>query len=274
LLDTQRINHLISPDDVADLKVVVVGLGSGGAACLQPLAMSGIRRWSLFDPDTLDPVNLVKHPATREWIGRPKFDAMSWWLRDRNPAVEIDGAAVDVRTPGLFVAATAGANLVLCAVDDPGVRSWVNAECVRLAVPCLTGSVMRTGLGGQLYLFVPGETGCFACMQLVVDKNNANLEDALDLTDEERHERYGLGNANFTTSGLAIDIQIIAGMHAHMAWSSMLGGRSKYLPKLPFNWLTFGIRPEAGVFTGHYEVRRLLLRPQTDCHLGCAGSDR
>jgi len=271
-LDTGRIDHLLDGFDVGQVEITVVGLGSGGASAVQPLAMSGIRRWHLFDPDVLEPVNLVKHPATRPWLGRPKTEAVKSWILDRNPEAQVEAYQEDVRAGQAFAKAAASSALVLCAVDDPAARSWLNAQCVELRRPCVTGSVIRTGLGGQVYLYVPGETGCFSCMQTVADRNGANLEDALDLTEEERRHRYGLGEANFTTSGLAIDIGMVASFHAHMAWSVAVGGRSRYVPRLNFNWLTVGIRPERGVFAAHYETKRLLVKPQRDCVMGCSGA--
>ncbi|MEU4095702.1 ThiF family adenylyltransferase [Streptomyces sp. NPDC026673] len=272
-LDTERIEHLLDGADVGDLRLTVVGLGSGGAFTVQPLVMSGVRQWDLFDPDLLEPVNLVKHPASRTWLGKPKVEAVSAWMLDRNPAVEARAHQEDVRKAAGFEEAARASRLVLCAVDDPAARSWVNAQCVRLRRPCLTGSVIRTGLGGQVYLYAPGETGCFDCMQRVADGNGANLEDALDLTEEERRHRYGLGDENFTTSGLAGDISLVASFQASMAWAVLMGGRSRYVPPLNFNWLTVGIRPEPGVFSARYETKRMLVRPQRDCHLGCAGGD-
>lgn len=273
-LDTRRIDHLVDGFDVSRLELTVVGVGSGGATTVRQLAMSGVRRWHLFDPDLLEPVNLVKHPASREWVGKRKVDAVSHWLADRNPAAEVHAYGEDVRKAPEFAEAIGRSDLVLCAVDDPGARSWINAQCVEQGRPCLTGSVIRTGLGGQVYLFIPGETGCFSCMQSVADANHANLEDSLDLTDEERRERYGLGNPNFTTSGLAIDISLVASFNAHMAWSVLVGGRSKYVPRLAFNWLTVGIRPERGIFAHHYETKRVLVRPQRGCLFDCAVSTR
>ncbi|GAA1633483.1 HesA/MoeB/ThiF family protein [Catellatospora bangladeshensis] len=271
-LDTARIAHLLEDSPVNQLAVTVVGLGSGGATLLQPLAMAGIARWHLFDPDVLEPVNLVKHPGRRADLGRPKVDVLHDWIMDRNPAAVVDAHAADVQQSDAFEAAAAGSHLVICAVDNPAVRSWINAECVRLRRPCLTGSVMRTGVGGQIYLYAPGATGCFACMQMVADANQLNLENALDLTSEERRERYGIGNADFVTSGLPVDIAIVAGLHAHMAWSVLMGGRSSYVPRLSFNWLTVGIRPEKDVFAHHYATTRVLVKPQRSCYLDCGGT--
>lgn len=272
VLDTSRIDHLINSGLVAEQEVTIVGLGSGGANVLQQLSMAGIRRWNLYDPDALEAVNLVKHPARRVDLGRPKTEVMTEWLLDRNPASEVKAEQLDVRRAESFEAAALRSRVVVCAVDDPAARSWVNAECVRLGRPCLTGSVIRTGLGGEVYLFLPGETGCFSCMQLVADQQQRNLDDAIDLTDEERHHRYGLGEQNFTTSGLPIDIALVASFHAHMAWSVLVGGQSAYVPRLGFNWLTLGIRPERGVFSNHYVTHRVLLRPQRGCNLSCGNS--
>lgn len=273
VLDTHRIDHLINGAVVAEQEITVVGVGSGGASVTQQLAMCGIGRWNIFDPDRLEAVNLVKHPARRRDLGRPKADVMAEWLADRNPAATVHHDAEDARTSTWFEAAVERSSLVICAVDDPASRSWVNAECVRLARPCITGSVIRTGLGGEVYLYVPGETGCFSCIQLVADANRWSIEDAIDLTDEERHHRYGLGEENFTTSGLAVDITLVAAYHAHMAWSVLMGGKTPYVPRLNFNWLTIGIRPEPGVFNSHYTTNRVLVRPQKQCYLGCGLDD-
>ena len=269
-LDTQRIDHLLDGADVSGKVVTVAGLGSGGATVIHQLAMCGVSRWHLFDPDKLEPVNLVKHPAMRTELGRPKADVLRDWLLDRNPRASVAAHAQDVRESEAFGPAVAGSDLVICAVDNAASRSWINETCVKQVRPCLTGSVIRTGLGGQIYLFAPGETGCLSCMQLVSDRNNLNLEDAIQLTDEEQTHRYGLGDPEFTTSGLAIDITLVAAFHAHMAWSVMFGGTSRYVPPLSFNWLTVGIRPERNIFPSHYEVTRVLVRPQAACVYGCA----
>ena len=62
VLRFDRIEHLLSPEDLRTKCVVQVGLGSGGAPVNDHLTMNGVRRWVLFDPDRYDEINLVKHP--------------------------------------------------------------------------------------------------------------------------------------------------------------------------------------------------------------------
>src|SRR5215472_19065549 len=99
-LDTSRIGYLVDVSHLARLRVVVAGLGSGGAVVVERLAMSGIGDWALFDPDTIEPVNLVKHPARRCDLGRPKVEWAEDWLRDRNPHAGIRGYQENVMAEG------------------------------------------------------------------------------------------------------------------------------------------------------------------------------
>ena len=89
MLRFDRIQHLISPAELENKLVVQVGVGSGGAAVNDHLTMNGVRRWTLFDPDSYDEVNLVKHPRTRLGLGRLKVKNQEEWILDRNPKAKI-----------------------------------------------------------------------------------------------------------------------------------------------------------------------------------------
>jgi molybdopterin/thiamine biosynthesis adenylyltransferase len=271
-LDTSRIDYLLHRSAARELAVAVVGLGSGGAAVLQNLAMCGLRRWSLFDPDVLDPSNLVKHPALRRDIGRPKVDIMTEWLRDRNPDTEVAAYPQDVfEAPG-FDAVVTASDLVICAVDNRAARSFVNERCVAVGTSCVTGSVMRTGVGGEVYAYVPGVTGCFVCLERFCDLNHRNLDDLIPMMSEENTHRYGLNELDFAASGLIMDISIIASLHAMLAVSVLLGGSSEYIDVPRFNWLVMGLRTLPGVFDAQYVPSRLLLGPRADCPLSCGST--
>ena len=78
-----------------------IGLGSGGTPVCDHLTMNGVRNWILYDPDTLQDVNLVKHPRGRRDLGRLKVEIQREWILDRNP-----DAAVSVRAEDVFAAFT------------------------------------------------------------------------------------------------------------------------------------------------------------------------
>lgn len=270
-LDTSRIGYLLAEAELKKTKIVVAGLGSGGSVVLERLAMCGVGRWSLYDPDTLEAVNLVKHPARRSDVGRAKTAIAVDWLLDRNPACTVHRVGGDVLADQGFGEDIADADMVICAVDTPAARSFVNEACVSRRVPCVFGSVFRTGMGGEVYAYLPGETGCHDCKGRFSLEQGRDIDDRIALTEEETRRVYGLGETEFTASGLAADISVVASYHAHYV-ISLLGGRSsRYLTTPSFNWLTLSLRRVEGVFDAMYDTSRALLRPRSDCHLSCGG---
>jgi len=267
--DTTRIDYLLGGAQLRDTKVVVVGLGSGGAVVLERLGMTGVGRWSLYDPDTLELVNLVKHPARRADLGRAKTDIARDWLLDRNPHCAIDRIGGDVLADPEFRADVADADVVVCAVDTPSARSFTNEVCVEQRTPCVFGSVFRTGIGGEVYAYLPGETGCHDCKARFSLERGRDIENWLELTDDETQRIYGVGEVDFTASGLAADISIVASYHAHYVISLLAGRESRYLTVPSFNWLTLSLRRVDGLFGAMYDTSRAVLRPQAECHLRC-----
>jgi molybdopterin/thiamine biosynthesis adenylyltransferase len=273
-LDTARIDHILRGADLASCTVVVAGLGSGGFPVMQLLSMSGVRRWVLFDPDTLDAVNLVKHPARRSDLGRLKVDIAAEWLNDRNPASSVEVHAIDVVGSDQLGRSVRAASLVICGVDSSAARMFINQQCVELGTPCVTGSVFRTGFGGEVFCFIPGETGCLLCMETLAERQGLNLGELGDLTADEKELVYGQGVSTFRASGLAAEIATVSALHAQMALSILLTGTTSVVPTPTFNWLVFGNRPQHGVFASRFEARRLRLKPQVGCFVNCSASRR
>ena len=271
-LDTRRIDYLLGEAALRNTKIVQVGLGSGGAIVLERLGMCGVGRWSLYDPDVLEPENLVKHPARRSDLGRAKTEISSAWLTDRNPACTIERLGGDVTTDPHFTTEIADADIVICAVDSPSARSFINAACVSQQAPCIFGTVFRTGLGGEVYAYLPGETGCYDCLGRYCFEQGRDIENWLEMTEEETQRIYGVGEAEFTASGMAADISVIASLHAHYTISLLAGRTSRYLTIPSFNWLTISLRRVEGLFGSMYETSRAILRPQKTCHLTCGKS--
>lgn len=272
-LDFERVVHLFNPEVVGDLKVTLVGVGSGGAPVCDHLTMNGIRRWSLFDPDSLEAVNLVKHPRSRRHLGLPKVDIQADWIRDRNPSAVVSTFQEDVMLSDAFPLEVQDSHLVLSCSDRNDVREFVNDICVASGVASVTASVFRTGIGGEVFSYIPGETGCYRCLQHYALLNNVNLtDDALGLTVDEEERIYGLGEKNFRASGLSLDIQSVALIQARLALSILLLGRKSALPRMRANWIIWGNRPAPGVFTHHFEARQMLLRPQSSCNCSRRGA--
>ena len=270
-LDFSRIEHLLNPEALSSIHVTMVGLGSGGAPVCDHLCMARVRRWSFFDHDDLQPVNLVKHPRMRADIGRPKVEVQREWILDRNPAAEVSIRKENVLSSESFSEALSSTDWVLSCPDTRGVREFVSDKCVEAHVPFVVGSVFRTGFGGEVYAYVPGETGCFSCLEMFAEANGLNMGDAdIATTEEEQQQIYGLGNLGFQASGLSMDIQMIALIQARMALSILAKRHQFRAPTMKANWIIFANRPFQDVFKHHFEARQMRLRPQASCP-SCGG---
>ena len=87
-----RVERLIGSDNLARLaekRVAVIGLGSGGGFVALTLAMSGVGHFVLIDDDTLEETNIVRHVADRRYLGQPKVEAVADLIRQRNPNADV-----------------------------------------------------------------------------------------------------------------------------------------------------------------------------------------
>lgn len=252
MLRFDRIQHLITPKDLENKLVVQVGVGSGGAAVNDHLTMNGVRRWTLFDPDSYDEVNLVKHPRLRSQLGRPKVKNQEEWILDRNPNADVRPFAEDVMAFGGFAEVVREADLILCCADKNEVRLYVNTVAVKAGKPCITASVFRQGFGGEVYEYVPNESGCFECMTRAADEQGWNMEAGVDPTSGEDEAVYGLNLRDFKASGLSMDIQTIAILQARMALDLLLPSPQPRFGPAGANWVIMSNRPAPGTQVGAF----------------------
>jgi molybdopterin/thiamine biosynthesis adenylyltransferase len=264
-MDFDRIRYILTPEELANKTVVVIGLGSGGAPVAQHLAMKGVKNWALFDPDVLDETNLVKHPGMRKDLGRPKVRIVADWLLDRNPESDIREYPENILDSTDFEREVRDANLVISATDSLSVRQFINRISVRHATPCVTASVFRTGVGGEVYVSLPGKTGCFQCLNLVSIKRGwAQLDNQIDLTNDEQTRIYGLGEEEYRASGLSMDISIISAIMAKKGLRVLLkDASSRFFPEEQHNYTIFYLRDiqnYAGLSSLKY-----FIPPQKDC---------
>lgn len=269
MLRFDRIQHLICPDELRDKLVVQVGVGSGGAPVNDHLTMNGVRRWALFDPDSYDEINLVKHPRKRAQLGQLKVNNQRDWILDRNPSAEVEIRAEDVLASRNFSEAVRKANLVLCCVDKQEVRLYVNTIAVEERKPCVTASVYRQGFGGEVYAYIPATHGCFDCMGRVATDQGWNIEGLIEPTSEEEEAVYGLNLRDFKAAGLSMDIQTIAIIQARMALDVLLTGTERKFSPLPANWVIFYNRRIPNYpLSGFLKALHLRVKPRKDCQCG------
>ncbi|BCW96970.1 MAG: ThiF family adenylyltransferase [Fimbriimonadales bacterium] len=158
------------------LRVAVVGAGGLGSQIANALALLGVGRLLLIDPDRLELSNLNRvvgasyAQAARGWR---KARALAQRLNRVRPPESrtITPLPVDVRTPGAL-AHLLGCDLIVGAVDSAVVRQYLNTVAMCALIPYLDAGVgvrsadgrLEQG-GGQVQVIVPGATACLACTE-------------------------------------------------------------------------------------------------------------
>ena len=139
---------------------LIVGAGGLGSPAALYLAAAGLGPLILADPDDVDLSNLQRQVIyTEDDLGRPKPEAAADRLAALNPHIFVAGYN------GAFTEETAeelvtGVDVVLDGTDDFATRFAVNAACVRMGKPLVTGAIGRwTGQAG-----VFAGRPCYRCL--------------------------------------------------------------------------------------------------------------
>lgn len=273
-----RIERLFDVGLLKDARALIAGCGSGGGQVALQLAMSGIQNFALFDADVLEQENVIRHVCGRRYIGQLKVDALADVLHDRNPAIRIDRHPVDIMACTNLEDRVRAATVVVLATDNEPTRFRLNEVCVRTGTPFVVGRVFTRGIGGEVFSYRPGEGGCLACLERVLDRSKyRDGVREIDLASEEDRQRmYGMEIAEIKDSpGLNVDISFITSFHTRLVLDAIarrLPERPKYLQPIEHNCFIWGNRP-THPFTKHFELQRLQLHPQDGCLVcGKAGS--
>ncbi len=148
--------------------VAVLGVGGLGGRVALDLACCGLGEISLVDGDRVELSNLNRQVQYGEGdIGSPKVDVMAARLRAFNGEMKVNASARRMESQADVAELIAGADLVVDAADWPPheLEHWCNAACFEARIPYIAMShfppVVRVGP-----LYVPGETGCFACQDI------------------------------------------------------------------------------------------------------------
>lgn len=143
--------------------VLLVGMGGLGAPASLYLAAAGVGKLILADDDQLHISNLQRQILyrTRD-ITRPKAELAKGQLLALNPLIEIVTLTERLAGQALFDAVEQS-DLVLDCSDNMATRHAVNAACIQVQKPLVSGSAV--GFSGQLLVLTPPYAqGCYACL--------------------------------------------------------------------------------------------------------------
>jgi molybdopterin-synthase adenylyltransferase len=143
---------------------LVIGAGGLGSPAAMYLASSGVGHLILADHDTVDITNLqrqIMHSTDR--VGMSKVESGKTALHAINPSIKITSLQKRLEEEAL-IDTIRQADVILDCSDNFATRHAVNAACVALKKPLVSGSAIR--FDGQLSVFDfrRDDSPCYACL--------------------------------------------------------------------------------------------------------------
>lgn len=180
-----RVERLIGKDNLsllAQKRVGIVGLGSGGGFVAQSLAMSGVGQFVLIDDDTLEATNLVRHVADRRYLGQPKVEAVADLIIHRNPQAIVKTCYGRIEQ---HLDELDDLDLLIVGVDGEQVKYLINEACLERDLVAIYAGVYERGEGGDVVVIYPYDGPCYACW-------SAAVRDEVQLVNDEGELDYGM----------------------------------------------------------------------------------
>lgn len=147
---------------LATARVLIVGLGGLGSISSYYLAAAGVGHLRIVDRDGVELGNLNRQLLhSTDDLGRPKVESASEKLLRLNPTCHVQTSMVDLGDANALDLAK-GCSLIIDATDNVRTRHVLNRVSLETHIPFIYGGIK--GWNGMAATFIPGKTGCFACL--------------------------------------------------------------------------------------------------------------
>lgn len=213
--------------------IALAGLGALGAPLAMELAKALTGRLRVLDYDDVEAGNIVRWPFGISSAGHPKTAVLSSVLPNEWPLTKVEpfahplGAAsppgadegedeVEVVTKFLD-----NAHLMIDATAEVGIQQFLASQADQLSLPQVFVWMTEGGWGGVVARVVPGETGCWYCLQLALDDGSIELPPS-----DETGTIQPRGCGFLTYTGTSFDAMPLVAQAARVATATALRARS------------------------------------------------
>lgn len=215
-------------EDLREMKVAVIGVGSIGSATCEQLVMYGLRDLVLVDPDHVRPHNIARMRLRPSSIGRRKVSAVAEHLRERDSSVRIGALPLDVIQQADYLRPLLREmDAILVCTDGVEPRRVANHLAARARVPAVFACVLEDGAIGEVLRVLPRRTGCLLCSRAeLIENGGMDPEPSLDLG-------YGTGTRHLPMTAVGGDLSTMGDLAAKITVATLLhrvGYREHQLP--------------------------------------------
>ena len=217
----KRAKGLLEVGTLADKRVLIIGLGSGGAPVAVELAKAGVGHFILVDFDRVELHNLSRHICDVNELGRLKTDAIEDAILGKNPYAEVIKYPIDMNEDiELLNSEIEKADIVMVCTDNNKSRYNTSELLVKNKTVGIFGRAVTRAEGGDVFIYRPGQA-CYFCL---LGSDWFNPEDE-EITNYESAKRSGqipayVSEADaeaFVQVGLSSDIEPITNMMVKLA---------------------------------------------------------
>ncbi len=258
-----------------DKRVLVAGLGSLGAPLAKELARNLVQELRIIDHDFVDAGTVVRWETGLRAAGVSKalFLALEFQLNYPYTRVVPSGAVIGAAAQGtsdddldVLTEFLADVDLVIDATAEDNVTAAL-ADCAQMVGVPMLAIWSIEGVGGVVGRIVPGETGCFHCLELHLSPDHGgSIPVPAPPTDQRRVQARGCADPTFTAS--AVDLLPLVHHGARLAFGELCRGTRDGYPRYERDVHVLSLRrPDGALFEppewGSFE---LSVHPDCPCH--------
>ncbi len=179
------LNKQIANDiSIVDKKVAIVGVGSLGSYLATELVKSGIKKLILYDSDTLEEANIMRHRAKLSWSNISKVLAMKFDLESMHPEISVN-AKNEYLTQETLKRDMHDFDMIIFTVGSSDVQLMANNvfKEANNDKPVIYSWLEAGGTNSHILKVDYSKKGCFECLYTNKEGDLANNK-ANKLSDE------------------------------------------------------------------------------------------
>jgi len=167
--ETSKLSRNEMQNRIRNSKVVVVGLGSIGTWVVYSLALVGVKKFTLIDPDIVEVSNLNRQCLfNNDEIGLQKTEIIAQKLKLLEKDINCILHNIYIKSLDEIIPVIKDSNLVINCADEPDidyVNRIITQACFTLKIP----HILCGGYDGHLSFLgptvIPGKSACWYCYE-------------------------------------------------------------------------------------------------------------
>ena len=265
--DLQSRNANTLPTNLADKKVLILGVGAVGGDVAVTLAKAGIGQLTLVDSDELRLGNVIRHVSGLALTGLRKTDAVRHNVWQHNPYVDVEAVAQRIgEDPGRLEELMTESDLAVSTVADENVEMVINEVAIRLDLTVIYGRALRGGAASRIFRVRPGLDACKSCLARYRTHNQDTEAphtsdpawvDLPPLEDEIVDRECGRP----ILAGSAVDLRLTSDLTARATIDELSTGQDWNM----LVWSRDTVPDASPAITEPYTLIRQSFKPRSDC---------